>query len=162
MPLLYLVQAEHGYVSREGMIEISEILGLSPAQVMAVASFYTMFKRRPCGRWIVSVCTNPPCALGGGQRIADRLETQLGIRCGETTADGAITLEAVECLCICDGAPVVAINYENFTGVTPERAIEIVRGLRAGEAPPKPDQGEAPKTGPDAQTELSGLNGVRV
>ena len=82
LPLLYLVQSEHGFVSSEGMREVARLLGLTRAEVGAVATFYTMFKRDPQGKWLVSVCTQPSCALAGGSAIKDRLEQELGIGCG--------------------------------------------------------------------------------
>ncbi|MGH2830907.1 MAG: NADH-quinone oxidoreductase subunit NuoE, partial [Actinomycetota bacterium] len=160
LPILYLIQAEHGYVSREGIREVAGLLGLSPAEVTAVATFYTMFKREPAGRWIVSVCTQPPCALRGANQIREALENELGITCGQTTEDGLVSIEDVECLCVCDGAPVVGINYENYEGLNAEQVLEIVRGLRAGQGPPPPKRGEAPKPWDEAHRELSGLNGV--
>lgn len=161
LPMLYLVQAEHGFVSREGIREIAGLLGLTPAEVTAVATFYTMFKRKPCGRWLVSVCTQPPCALRGALEIKRALEEELGIQCGQTTDDGAVAIEDVECLCVCDGAPVVGINYENYEGLTAEQAVEIVRSLRAGGMPPAPKRGDAPAPWDATHRELSGLNGVR-
>lgn len=160
LPLLYLVQAEHGFVSREGMTEVAGLLGLTPAEVAAVATFYTMFKREPLGRWLVSVCTQPPCALAGSLEIKRALEEELGITCGQTCSDGSITLEDVECLCICDGAPVFQINYENYEGMTPEQALEVIRTIRAGGTPPPPKRGEVPQPNEQIYVELSGLGGV--
>ncbi|HEX9696296.1 MAG TPA: NAD(P)H-dependent oxidoreductase subunit E [Actinomycetota bacterium] len=158
LPLLYLVQSEHGFVSREGIREIAGMLDLTSAEVAAVATFYTMYKREPMGRWLVSVCTQPPCALRGANRIRDAIRNECGIDDGETTEDGMVSIEEVECLCICDGAPVVAINYENYEKLTPESAVEMIRGLRAGEAPPKPARGEVPQPNDAAHRELAGLN----
>ena len=130
LPMLYLVQAEHGFVSREGIRDVAAMLDRTPAEVAAVSTFYTMYKREPMGRWLVSVCTQPPCALRGAVQIKDALEAECGIACGGTTEDGMVSIEDVECLCICDGAPVVAINYENYEGLTAESALELVRALR--------------------------------
>lgn len=162
LPMLYLVQAEHGFVSREGVREVAAMLGLTPAEVTGVATFYTMFKREPLGRWLVSVCTQPPCALRGAAQIKAALEADCGVSCGQTTADGMVTLEDVECLCICDGAPVVAINYENYENLTVEAAVEMVRGLRAGGAPPEPARGSAPAPAGSAHRELAGLGADRA
>lgn len=158
LPMLYLVQAEHGHVSREGIREIAQMLDMTPAQVTAVATFYTMYKREPMGRWLVSVCTQPPCALRGANAIKAALEAECGIAAGQTTPDGTVSLEEVECLCICDGAPVVAVNYENYEGLTEESAVALVRALRAGEAPPKPKRGDVPRPGDQMHRELAGLN----
>ncbi|MHB8513332.1 MAG: NADH-quinone oxidoreductase subunit NuoE family protein [Actinomycetota bacterium] len=161
LPMLYLVQADHGFVSREGIREVASMLEMTPAEVTAVATFYTMFKREPCGNWLVSVCTQPPCALRGANEIKKALEQELGITCGQTTEDGSVSIEEVECLCICDRAPIVAINYENYEGLNAEQVLEIVRGLRNGANPPAPKTGEVPKPWASAHEELSGLNGVR-
>lgn len=158
LPLLYLVQAEHGFVSREGVREIASMLDLTAAEVTAVATFYTMYKREPMGRWLVSVCTQPPCALRGANQIRDAIAAECGIGNGGTTDDKMISLEEVECLCICDGAPVVGINYENYEDLTPESAVELVRALRAGGTPPKPKRGDVPKPNDDTHRELAGLN----
>src|SRR5919106_1780705 len=100
LPLLYLVQAEEGYVTRDGMREVAELLSLSTAEVEAVATYHTMFKKAPTGRWLVSVCTNLSCALAGGRRLYERGVEGLG--------DGeAVAVEEVECLGACDAAPVV-------------------------------------------------------
>lgn len=144
MPLLYLVQSEHGYVSPEGVATVSGMLGLTRAEVAAVATFYTMFKRSPQGRWLVSVCTQPSCALAGGDELRDGLEAELGIPCGGTTPDGLVSLEDVECLCACDGAPVFSVNYENYERMPVDAAVELVRRLRDGAEPPAAARGEAP------------------
>src|ERR1043165_4847304 len=138
LPMLYLVQAEHGYVSREGMGEVADLLGLSRAEVAAVATFYTMFKRRPCGRWLVSVCTNVSCDLAGGSKVFEQLREHLGDDATDVTDDGAFTIEEVECLGACDGAPVVQVNYENYERVTPEAAVRLRDALRPRAAPPPP------------------------
>ena len=154
LPMLYLVQAEHGYVSQEGMREVAGLLGLSRAEVAAVATFYTMFKRRPCGTWLISVCTNVSCALAGGDKVFGALREHLGPESTELTPDGQFTIEEVECLGACDGAPAVQVNYENYERVTTERAIEMVESLRRG-AVPQPDRGEPPKTSKEVSRRLS-------
>jgi NADH-quinone oxidoreductase subunit E len=140
LPLLHLVQAEDGYVSPEGITGCAELLGLSRAQVAGVASFYTMFKRRPAGDWLVSVCTNTMCGVLGGDRTFETLREHLGIDHDQTTPDGTITLEHAECLAACDYAPVLTVNYEFFDRVQADRAVEIVDQLRAGRRP-VPDRG---------------------
>ncbi len=145
LPMLYLVQSEHGYVSMEGMTECASLLGLSRAEVAAVATFYTMFKRRPCGEWLMSVCTNVSCALAGGQKIFDGLRETFG----ET-----LSIEEVECLGACDGAPVVQVNYENYERVTEEQVREIVSLLALGTGPP-PTRGEKPGTFREVSRRLS-------
>jgi NADH-quinone oxidoreductase subunit E len=158
LPLLYLVQAEQGHVSREGMQEVAEILGLRTAEVEAVATFYTMFKKHPTGRWLVSVCTNVSCALAGARDLYDRALRELGDGAREVTDDGAFTLEEVECLGACDLAPVVQVNYCNYARVTEERLLELLERLRAGEVP-DPDGGPKPVAHTEAARILAGLGG---
>ena len=135
LPMLHLVQSEEGYVTPEGVRFCAEELGLTKAEVGAVATFYTMFKRRPTGEYLVSVCTNTLCDVLGGQEIYETLSEQLGVGHDQTTADGRITLEHAECLAACDYAPVVTVNYEFFDQQTPESATELVDELRAGRRP---------------------------
>jgi len=135
LPILHLVQSEEGYVTPEGVRFCAEELGLTKAEVGAVATFYTMFKRRPTGDYLVSVCTNTLCDVLGGQEIYDTLSEQLGVGHDQTTADGLITLEHAECLAACDYAPVVTVNYEFYDQQTPESATELVGELRAGRRP---------------------------
>jgi NADH:ubiquinone oxidoreductase subunit E len=133
--MLHLVQSYQGYVSPEGVALCAEELGLTKAEVGAVATFYTMYKRRPTGRHLVSVCTNTLCAVLGGQRIFDAVSADLGVHHDETTADGSITLEHAECLAACDYAPVVTVDYEFYDQQDVESARELVAALRRGEKP---------------------------
>jgi NADH-quinone oxidoreductase subunit E len=133
LPLLFLVQSVEGYVTDAGMREVAEILGLTPAQVLASASFYTMLKKRPQGDYLISVCRNVSCTHMGGRKIATALARRLGVDVGETTPDGKFTLETAECLATCDGAPSMQINYEDFYKMTAESAIELVDRLERGE-----------------------------
>ena len=135
LPMLHLVQAEEGYVTPEGIAFCAETLGLTKAEVGAVATFYTMYKRRPVGEYLVSVCTNLSCQILGGEDVFTRLSKKLGVHHNETTEDGSITLEHAECLAACDFAPVVTVNYEFFDNVTPESAEELVDALARGERP---------------------------
>jgi NADH-quinone oxidoreductase subunit E len=135
LPMLHLVQSVQGYVSPEGVALCAQELGLTKAEVGAVATFYTMFKRHPTGRHLVSVCTNTLCAVLGGQRIYDAVAGQLGVHHDETTADGSITLEHAECLAACDYAPVVTVDYEFYDQQDVDAALELVAALRRGERP---------------------------
>ena len=135
LPMLHLVQSEEGYVSPEGVRFCADELGLSKAEVGAVATFYTMYKRRPTGDYLVSVCTNTLCDVLGGQEIYETLSESLGVGHDETTADGTITLEHAECLAACDYAPVVTVNYEFFDQQTVESASSLVGELQAGRRP---------------------------
>ena len=135
LPMLHLMQSEQGYITPDGVAFCAEMLDLTKAQVAAVVTFYTMFKRAPTGEFLVSVCRNPLCGLLGGDDIYAALSEALGIGMNETTADGTITLEHAECLAACDYAPVVTVNYEFFDNQTVGSAIALVASLRAGERP---------------------------
>jgi NADH-quinone oxidoreductase subunit E len=136
LPLLHLVQTEEGFVSPTGVAFCAEILGINKAQVGAVATFYTMYKRRPTGDYLVSVCTNTLCNVMGGQEVYDGLVEHLGVGHDETTGDGKITLEHAECLAACDYAPVVTVNYDfAIDQATPDAAVAMVEQLRNGERP---------------------------
>lgn len=132
LPLLHLVQAEEGHVTGTGIDFCADQLGLTGAEVTAVATFYSMYRRTPTGDYHVGVCTNTLCAVLGGDAIYEALQQHLGIGHGETTADGAITLEHVECNAACDYAPVMMVNWEFFDNQTPESARAITDALRAG------------------------------
>jgi NADH-quinone oxidoreductase subunit E len=132
LPLLHLVQASEGFVSGAGIAFCAEQLGLSEAEVTAVVSFYTMYKRRPAGEYHVGVCTNTLCAIMGGDAIHARLREHLGVQADEATPDGKISLERVECNAACDYAPVVMVNWEFFDNMTPDSARDLVDSLRAG------------------------------
>lgn len=132
LPMLHLVQAEEGYVSPAGIAFCAEQLGLTPAQVSAVATFYTQYKRRPNGEYQVGVCTNTLCAVMGGDEIWRELSEHLGVGHDETTEDGAVTLERIECNAACDYAPVMMVNWEFFDNQTPDTAKRVVDDLRAG------------------------------
>ncbi|MFJ9925643.1 MULTISPECIES: NADH-quinone oxidoreductase subunit NuoE [Streptomyces] len=140
LPLLHLVQSEEGHVTRTGMRFCAEMLGLTTAEVTAVATFYTMYRRRPSGDYQVGVCTNTLCAVMGGDAIFEALQEHLGVGNGETTDDGKITLEHIECNAACDFAPVVMVNWEFFDNQTPAGAKRLVDDLRAGR-PVQPTRG---------------------
>jgi NADH-quinone oxidoreductase subunit E len=129
MPLLYLAIAEEGYLTNEGMEEVARWVDITPAQVQAVASFYTMYKRRPTGRYLISCCTSISCMLLGADDVLHAVEDESGVPHGETSADGLLSVEHVECIGACGGAPAVQVNYELIEGVTPEKARELVRWL---------------------------------
>src|ERR1700754_2778290 len=135
LPLLHLVQSEEGFVSPDGVGFCAEVLGLTKAEVGAVATFYTMYKRRPTGDWLVSVCTNTMCGVLGGDRAYQALSEHLGVGHDETTEDETITLEHAECLAACDYAPVMTVNYDFYDNATPDSATELVTALRNGQRP---------------------------
>jgi NADH-quinone oxidoreductase subunit E len=161
LPLLYLAQSEHGYVSADAMGEIAGLLEMTKAEVAAVQTFYTMFKRHPQGRWLVSICTQPSCTLAGANEIKARLEADCGISCGGTTSDGLVSLEEVECLCACDGAPVVSVNYENYEKIDAEYMASIVATLRSGGSPPPAARGDTPEDFAAVNRRMSGLEAPR-
>ncbi|MEU7929823.1 NADH-quinone oxidoreductase subunit NuoE [Micromonospora sp. NPDC049107] len=156
LPLLHLVQSEEGYVSPAGVTFCAEVLGLNKAQVGAVATFYTMYKRKPTGDFLVSVCTNTMCNVLGGQEVYDTLAEHLGVGHDETTADGTITLEHAECLAACDYGPVMTVNYDFFDGVDPSTAVGVVDELRAG-GRPMPTRGARLCTLKEMAVQLAGF-----
>ncbi len=132
LPLLHLVQSVDGYVTGRGIDLCAEILDLTTAEVSGVATFYTQYKRHPNGEYTVGVCTNTLCAVMGGDEIWEAVSEHLGLGHDETTEDGKITLERVECNAACDYAPVVMTNWEFFDNQTPESTIRLVEDLRSG------------------------------
>jgi NADH-quinone oxidoreductase subunit E len=140
LPLLHLVQAEDGCLTSAGIAFCADQLGLTDAEVTAVATFYSMYRRTPTGDYLVGVCTNTLCAIMGGDEILDALQDHLGVAAGQTTADGRVTLEHIECNAACDYAPVVMVNWEFFDNQTPASARDLVDSLRAG-TPAAPTRG---------------------
>ena len=132
LPLLYLAQEQDGYVAEDAMAHIGELLGLTAAEVLGTASFYTMFKLEPVGRHLISICTNIACLIDGGYELLEHAEDSLGMKAGMTSEDGEFTLEEVECLALCDKAPCVQVNYRFFERVTPEAFDELCADVRAG------------------------------
>lgn len=130
MPLLYLAAHEHGYVNDDAMREVAELTGLTSAQVQAVASFYTMYRRAPTGRYLVSICTSISCYLRGSDDVLAAIEDEAAVLDGETTQDGMLSVEQVECSGACGGAPAVSVNWELIEGLEPGKARELIRWLR--------------------------------
>ena len=129
MPTLWLAQEEFGWLSEEVLEYVAKLLDLSPAFTAGVASFYTMYYKRPVGKHHVQVCTNLSCALVGSDNIVDCLRKRLGIEVGQTTPDGRFTLSVVECLASCGTAPMMQVNDDYCENLTPERTLEIVDRL---------------------------------
>jgi NADH-quinone oxidoreductase subunit E len=135
LPLLHLVQSDEGYVTPEGIAMCADLLGLTKAEVSAVSTFYTMYKRKPVGEYHVGVCTNTLCAVMGGDAIYAALQERTGITTQNgVTGDGKVSLEHVECNAACDFAPVLMVNWEFFDNQTPTSARSLVDSLRAGES----------------------------
>jgi NADH-quinone oxidoreductase subunit E len=160
VPLLYLVQSEVGWVPRQGMREVAEILGLTTAEVEAVATFYTMLKLHPCGRYVISICTNPSCALVGGRRLYERAQELLGQRAERMTEDGTFTLEEEECLAACDKAPVMALNYVFFDRVTEGQLEQLIASIRGGQVP-EASRGGVPGELKEVSSFLAGVHSLR-
>jgi NADH-quinone oxidoreductase subunit E len=130
IPLLHEVQAEVGYLSPEAVAWVAGYLELSPADVMSVASFYDMLHLEPVGKHLIYVCQNLTCALRGSERLIRHLETTLGIRMGETTPDGKITLRRMECLASCGTAPSIQVDGAYHHQVTPDALDALLADLR--------------------------------
>jgi NADH-quinone oxidoreductase subunit E len=160
LPLLHLVQSEDGCLTSAGIAFCALQLGLTDAEVTAVATFYSMYRRTPTGEYLVGVCTNTLCAIMGGDAILEALQDHLGIHAGETTesVDGqaSVTLEHIECNAACDYAPVVMVNWEFFDNQTPSSARDLVDELRAGQ-PPLPTRGAPLCTFKETSRVLAGL-----
>ena len=160
LPLLFLVQAEDGYVSPAGVTQVASLLGLTKAEVAGVATFYTMFRRRPVGKYLVSVCRTLSCQLRGSREISAALCERLDTPLGGTDPSGMVTVEEVECLAACDGAPVVQVNTENYERLSKEQALELVAKLLHDEVPPPTLAGDGAVVEPSTAAmhwRLSGL-----
>jgi NADH-quinone oxidoreductase subunit E len=163
LPLLHLVQSDEGYVSPEGIALCAELLELTKAEVAAVSTFYTMYKRKPVGEYHVGVCTNTLCAVMGGDAIYSALKEHTGVTSQNgVTDDGKVSLEHIECNAACDFAPVVMVNWEFFDNQTPESARSLVDDLRAG-TPVAPTRGASSVcTWKQAERVLAGFNDGRA
>ena len=155
LPLLHLVQAEDGFVSPTGIEFCADRLGLTGAEVTAVATFYSMYRREPTGDYLVGVCTNTLCAVMGGDAIYDALEDHVG------TDDDLVTLTHIECNAACDYAPVVMVNWEFFDNQTPESARALVDELRLGDEV-LPTRGASLRTFKETQKILAGFPDDRL
>jgi NADH-quinone oxidoreductase subunit E len=132
IPLLHLAQEQDGYVTRDAMAHIAELVGITPAEVYGTATFYEMFKFEAVGRYCVNICTNISCQLDGAYELLHHAEERLGVKAGGTTRDGLITLEDVECIAACTEAPALQVNYRYRYRVTNEAFDRLVDDLTAG------------------------------
>ena len=132
VPLCHLAQEQDGWLRPEAMEEIAELVGVTPAEVRGTATFYDMLHTEPVGTYLVSVCTNIACLLGGGLELLEHAEEHLGIRAGGTTPDGTVTLEEAECLADCDRAPCVTVNHRYVGAQSPQTFDRLIEDLRAG------------------------------
>ena len=145
IPLLHLAQEQEGWVTDEAMNHIAEIIGITPAEVLGTCSFYEMFKRQPNGEYQVNICHGISCHLLGADQLIQHAEQTLGIREGETTADGKFTLEGVECIAACTEAPCMQVNYRYQNQVTESQFDELVQKIQAEEKNDIPKHGSLAK-----------------
>lgn len=134
LPVLHVAQEQFGYLSYEVMELVAQRLGIPPVEVLSTATFYTMYHKRPVGKYHIEVCANVSCYLRGSDSLLAAIEQELGIRAGETTEDGLFTLSTVECLAACGTAPVLQVNGKLYEMMTPEKARDLVRKLKEEEA----------------------------
>jgi NADH:ubiquinone oxidoreductase subunit E len=132
IPLCHLAQEQDGWLRPEAMAEIGELCGVTAAEVQGTASFYDMLHLEPVGTYVVSVCTNIACLLGGALELLDHAESVLGVRAGGTTTDGVFTLHEAECLADCDKTVCVQVNHRYVGAQTPESFDALLDDLRAG------------------------------
>jgi len=141
MPVMYLAQREYGHLTDEAMREIAGLLDMPISEVHSVAGFYTLYYKKPVGRHVIHFCNDFPCALRGADEKLDHVCKRLGIRPGETTPDGAITLETVMCVAACDHAPVMQVDLEYHENLTTEEIDEIIETLRKDEGKKRVERG---------------------
>ena len=158
MPLLHYVQSLAGYVTNEGIELIAKLLTLETAEVSAVATFYTQYKRKPVGEYHVGVCTNTLCAVMGGDAIFAALKDHLGVENDGVTADGKVSLEHIECNAACDYAPVVMANWEFYDNQDVSSAKELVDSMRKGTPKPPTRGPNSLVTWKEASAVLAGIN----
>jgi len=158
MPLLHYVQSLAGYVTNEGIELVAKLLTLETAEVSAVATFYTQYKRKPVGEYHVGVCTNTLCAVMGGDAIFAALKEHLGVENDGVTADGKVSLEHIECNAACDYAPVVMANWEFYDNQDVSSAKELVDSMRKGTPKPPTRGPNSLVTWKEASAVLAGIN----
>ena len=129
-PLLYLAQEKEGYIDDDSVVEISKLIGITEVQVRSVASFYTMYKQEPSGKYLLSVCKSISCEINNSKEVIDNIKEFTGLANNETDVESTFTFEEVECIGACGGAPAVQINYETVEGVTPTKALELCKYLK--------------------------------
>lgn len=130
LEVLYLLQEKYGYISREGMKYAADLLGITEEHVLGVVTFYTMFNTKPVGKYHLQVCTNVSCMLKGAYDLLKKLESELGIKKGETTSDGLFTISEVECLGSCGTAPVIQVNDDYYENLNEEKLKQLIIELK--------------------------------
>ncbi|MBM3722938.1 MAG: NAD(P)H-dependent oxidoreductase subunit E [Actinobacteria bacterium] len=156
LPMLHLVQSYQGWVSPEGIEACARVLGISPAEVSGVSTFYTMYRRRPCGKHLIGVCTTSLCGMLGGDAVLQDLREYLSVDENGDSPDGMFTVEHIECQAACSQAPVVTIDWEFFQYMTPWRMHEVVADLRDGKEV-KPDRGSTVRGFREVEKVLAGM-----
>jgi NADH-quinone oxidoreductase subunit E len=141
IPLCHLAQEQDGHLTDDAMAHIAELVGVTPAEVLGTASFYEMFKMEPVGRYMVNICTNISCQLLGGEELLHHAEQRLGIKPGQTTADGLFTIEDAECIAACTEAPCLQVNYRYFHRISHDEFDQLVDDLAAGRRDDIPPHG---------------------
>jgi NADH-quinone oxidoreductase subunit E len=158
MPLLHYGQSITGFVNNEAIEVIAQLLELETAEVTAVSTFYTQYKRKPVGEYHVGVCTNTLCAVMGGDAIFAGLKEHLGVENDGVTADGKVSLEHIECNAACDYAPVVMANWEFYDNQTVQSAKDLVDSMRTGNPKPPTRGPNKLVTWKEASAVLAGIN----
>jgi NADH-quinone oxidoreductase subunit E len=161
LPMLHLVQSVDGRISPAGIETCAEILGITAAQVSGVATFYTMYRRRPGGKHHIGVCTTALCAVMGGDALMEQVSEKLGIKPDETTPDGKFSLERLECNAACDFAPVMMVNWEFMDNMTPAKAQQLIEDL-AADAEVQSTRGAKITTWREAERVLAGFSDGRA
>jgi NADH-quinone oxidoreductase subunit E len=141
IPLCHLAQEQDGHLTDEAMAHIAELVGVTSAEVLGTASFYEMFKMEPVGRYMVNICTNISCLLVGGEELLHHAEERLGIKPGQTTADGLFTIEDAECIAACTEAPCLQVNYRYFHRISHDEFDQLVDDLASGRRDDIPPHG---------------------
>ena len=129
-PLLYLALDKDGYISNESIVEISSLIGITEVQVQSVASFYSMYKQEPTGKYLLSVCKSISCEISNSSDVITKVKEFTNLSNNETDEVGLFTYESVECIGACGGAPAIQINYETVEGLTPEKAVDLCKWLK--------------------------------
>ena len=129
-PLLYLAQDKDGYISDDSIVEISRLIGITEVQVQSVASFYSMYKQEPTGKYLLSVCKSISCEISNSSNVIQKVKEFTNLSNNETDEEGLFTYESVECIGACGGAPAIQVNYETVEGLTPEKAVDLCKWLK--------------------------------
>jgi NADH-quinone oxidoreductase subunit E len=129
-PLLYLALDKDGYISNDSIVEISSLIGITEVQVQSVASFYSMYKQEPTGKYLLSVCKSISCEISNSSGVITKVKEFTNLSNNETDEEGLFTYESVECIGACGGAPAIQINYETVEGLTPEKAVDLCKWLK--------------------------------